>query len=258
MSTNFCIVTTTYKRPNEILRCVKSVQKQINSTWEMLIIIDDTKTNYDLLKKVAETDSRLTLLQNLENFGKNTSVNRAIDHLCERNFSGYIIFLDDDDWLSPNCLSDFADILKSSSHPWLVSQRISDTTKHSFTKNNTGRDMIHYQYDSLLKKSFLGDATHCIDFTSTKNVRFPRLIKNAEEWIYFAHLSTIHSHFKYIPTAGTVSAGYAQTGLTHQYHFNNESRKNVLLLFKEIFSRKIFSPFVYIYLFGRLTRSLFN
>lgn len=257
MKPNFCVITTTYQRPDAILRCIASVETQSYQAWQHIVVIDDIVSDYEPLRSLAHSATHLTLINNPQNLGKNASVNRAFEYLNQQAFTGYVVFLDDDDWLASDCLADFADRLHKTPYPWLVSERVEANTKKSFTTNHTKGDVISYQYHCLIKKDFIGDATHCIDFASTKNISFPLSIKNAEEWLYFAHVSTIHPRFIYIPKAGTWSEGYASAGLTDLYHQNQERTKNAIPLLKETLQRHIFSPLILSYVFLRLIRSFF-
>jgi hypothetical protein len=108
----------------------------------------------------------------------------------------------------------------------------------------------------LIHRTFTGDTTHCINFQIANNFLFPTRIKNAEEWLYFAQLSIAQGSFKYIPVAGTYSEGYAIDGLTHIYHNRHERIKNNWSVIKEVWSRKLFSPYILLYIFGRLLKSL--
>lgn len=255
MEPNFCIITTTHKRPDAILQCVESVYQQTYGNHQHIIVVDDTVSNYSQLRLLTQNRSDIHILTNEANLGKNASVNKALGYLHANNFTGHVIFLDDDDWLSPSCLQDFADILIKSQHPWIVSQRADATSHEPFTKNTTGRTKIYYQYDCLLKKNFTGDATHCIEFNSTRNILFPTSVKNAEEWLYFSHLSTFHKYFIYLPKIGTFSNGYSSEGLTNMYHKKSEDIKNNLPLLKEMIDRRICSPLIYLFICARLVRS---
>ncbi len=255
MEPNFCIITTTYKRPELILRCLDSSLKQTFRNWEHLIVVDDKESDYSALLSFSKSDPRFTILNNETNIGKNASINLAFKHLQNKQFSGYIIFLDDDDWLSPSCLLDFATNIARNPYKWLVSNR-TNTDSIPFTQNKTGGNLIHYQRNCLLKKNFAGDATHCIDFSIIKNIQMPLSIKNAEEWLFFAQLSTRNPYFKYLPVNGTISEGYANSGLTDLYHKNKEADKNAYKLLKEVVSRKIYSPIILGYTLTRFFRSL--
>lgn len=255
MKPSFCVITTTYKRPDAVLRAVSSVKSQLYPNWKLIVVIDDPISDYTKLESIVAESSQMHLIKNSINIGKNASVNSALDYLLAESFGGYIVFLDDDDWLTPSCLANFAETINKTAHSWLVSERVHATTQKSFTINKTGKNLISYQYHCLIQKNFFGDTTHCINFISTKNIRFPLSVKNAEEWLYFAHVSTIHPQFIFLPVAGTLSEGYAPTGLTDRYHQNQEQRQNAHMLAKEVWQRKIFSPLVLIYVAARLLRS---
>jgi glycosyltransferase involved in cell wall biosynthesis len=257
MKPSFCVITTTYKRPDAVLRAIQSVKSQSYSNWKHIVVIDDPDSDYYALHDLAATSPQLSVIKNTDNLGKNASVNVVLDRLHSESFDGYVVFLDDDDWLSPNCLTDFANSIHTANHPWLVSMRVNATTNKTFTTNDTGQNLISYQYHCLIKKDFSGDTTHCINFAGTKDIRFPLSVKNAEEWLYFAHISTIHPQFIFLPVTGTLSEGYAAAGLTDRYHKNQEQRQNARALSKEVWQRKIFAPLIISYLVVRLLRSFF-
>lgn len=257
MKPNFTIITATLNRPESVLKSVDSVLMQTNANWRLLLVIDDPVSDYSSLSHLSSTNPKITLLQNKENVGKNASVNRALALLREENFAGYIIFLDDDDWLSPSCLQDFTDAIANSKESnWLVSQRVNIFNQMPFTKNTTGRTVINYFKDSLVSHRFSGDTTHCLNFQWVKHVSFPTQIKNAEEWLYFSEVATLEPNFTYLPKAGTYSEGYAEAGLTDIYHEQKQKRRNLLPILKEVWQRKLFSPYVIFYVFIRTIKSV--
>ena len=79
-------------------------------------------------------------------------------------------------------------------------------------------------------------------------------VRNAEEWLYFAHVASIIPQFIYADVAGTLSQGYSPNGLTDQYHTRAERDKNALSLIKETASRHLFHPLIWLYLGHRLLR----
>lgn len=256
MKPNFCVVTTTYQRPEKILRCVQSVQAQAFTNWIQIIVIDDPISAYDRLHTLSKDDTRLITLVNKTNLGKNASVNKALAYLLNIKFDGYVIYLDDDDRLAISCMQDFANKIAEDGKKWLVSQRVSSTTDVPYTINLTGKNVISYTMDSLLKKTFRGDATHCIDFASVSNIIFSTQIKNAEEWLYFAQVSTRIPKFNYYEVAGTYSEGYSLDGLTNKYHQDAQYRKNTLVLWKEILREGKGSFTIYFYMLLRSIRAL--
>ncbi len=255
MSPNFCVITTTYKRPTTVLRCLESVTQQTCQKWRHIIVIDDPESDYAELATKAHTTAALTLIRNEKNRGKNAAVNTALARLAAENFVGHIIFLDDDDWLDPDCLSNFISAIAANpNQPWLVANRTDFNSKISFTKNKTGRTTISYLREALLTHTFSGDATHCLFFPPIAHVRFPTRIKNAEEWLYFADVARTYSCFLYTPFTGTYSEGYAVNGLTDLYHARAELKSNAPAILNEVWQRKLVHPFVLLYTISRLIR----
>lgn len=259
MEPSFAIIMTTYKRSTEVLRAVGSIRAQSHTSWRALVVIDDTETNYSDLTREVENDTRFAILKNTENIGKNASVNRALAVLRRDNFRGHVVFLDDDDWLAPACLADFATAIKKyPENHWFVSQRTHHETNVPYTFSKTTRDVIHYASDCLIERRFGGDATHCIDFALSVTAEFPTRVKNAEEWLYFAAVATTIPSFRYLPTPGTYSAGYAPGGLTDEYHKHTEQKQNAPKLAREVWERKLFDPYILLYTGLRLVRSIFS
>ncbi|PIT93332.1 MAG: hypothetical protein COU06_00440 [Candidatus Harrisonbacteria bacterium CG10_big_fil_rev_8_21_14_0_10_38_8] len=258
MKPEFCVILTTYNRPDSVLKSVKSVIGQNYDLWRLVIVIDDITSNYVALIELAKKDGRISIISNSRNIGKNSSINWALSRLRDESFRGYVIYLDDDDWLSPNCLDDFADGIKTyKSNNWLVSSRVNIRDGVSLTKNYTGDSVVNYKFDYLLRKKFTGDATHCLSFDYVKNIRFPEPIKNGEEWIYFSSVSMIFPSFRYICKNGTFSNGYSVDGLSSLYQKHTERKKNNLAILRLILKRRLFSPWILLYYLGRVIRSSF-
>jgi glycosyltransferase involved in cell wall biosynthesis len=257
MKPTFTIITTTYKRPDHVLKALASVQAQTYTNWHQLIVIDDTLSDYNQLKAHAALDTRVTIITNNVNAGKNASVNTAFGVLRAEQFSGYVVFLDDDDWLAPECLATFATMItQEPTLGWYVTNRTNSDTEVPFTHNHTGRHFISYLYDILLRHRFGGDVTHCIYFPTTATITFPTPIKNAEEWLYFAAVATIHKHFLYEHSTGTYSHGYSDGGLTDLYHKRTEQKNNARTLITLVWKRRLFHPIIVSYVLYRYLRSL--
>lgn len=255
MEKTFYIITPTFGRPKIILRAVSSLKRQKYSNWKQVIIIDDEVSDYSELVTQTSADSRFVTIQNEKNIGKNKSLNRALDYIRKQNLSGYILFLDDDDWLDPDCLLQYANIIdEHPQHNWFVTNRVNQTSGESYTKNLTERDKINYLKDYLIGHKFSGDATHCIATKIALKATFPNSIKNAEEWLYFAKLAKFSKNFLYQNITSTISEGYTENGLTDQYQRRSEMKKNVMPILKEIWKRKLLHPYILLYTLSRIVR----
>lgn len=95
------VVVTTYNREKYVAECLDSIVNQTFREIEILCV-DDVSTDgtYDILQQYAAKDSRIRLFRNARNSGVQVSRNLAI-HEAKGE---YITFVDDDDWLSPDCL----------------------------------------------------------------------------------------------------------------------------------------------------------
>ncbi len=249
----FTIITTTYRRPQLVLKSVTSVLTQTYPDWHLLLVIDDPVTDYHELKTLVAHNERIRILENTANQGKNYSVNRALDLLESESYTGHVVFLDDDDWLATDCLSQFA---QYSHEPWLVSERYNDHTKTSLTKNTLPGNRIEYTKDMLLFRRFTGETTHCLFFPTIKNLRFPTRIKNAEEWLYFASVAQILSSFMFLPVIGTYSEGYLADGLSVVTKSYREKLSIIKALYRETWQRRLTSPYAYLYLLGRTIKTI--
>ena len=95
------IITPSYNCAEFIERTIVSVQKQTYTNWEMLITDDCSSDNsVEIIKRIAENDSRIKLFQLDKNSGAGVARNNSIEHAQGK----YIAFLDSDDMWMPDKL----------------------------------------------------------------------------------------------------------------------------------------------------------
>lgn len=247
----FSIITPTYKRPDKLIIAFESVLKQDHRDWEMIIVNDSPDHDYSSFEEFLEKNkerlnNRIKYFKNEKNMGVNYSRNFALANMTED--SDYFIFLDDDDWLDPNCLTQAVKQINSNREfYWFVSNRLNVSENIKITENKTGRKVINYLSDWLIFKRFSGDATNIIS-KEYKNKRFSS-IKNAEEWIFYAQLP---KEFYYYDYNSSYSEGYDNSGITQTYKNRMEKIKNTSTLFWECIEFKILSPKILLYFFLRV------
>lgn len=96
------IIIPTYNRSLLLEETILSVINQDYQNWELLIVDDySTDDTQDLVESYIQKDERIKLLKNTRTKGAQGARNTGI--LAAQ--SKYIILLDSDDLLSPNCLS---------------------------------------------------------------------------------------------------------------------------------------------------------
>ncbi len=110
----FSIVITTYNR-KELLK--KAVQTSLRQTYSCeVIIVDDCSTDgTDAWVEKIQSEplgDRIKYVRNIKNLGHSDSINRGVA-IASGN---WIKFLDDDDYLAPECLETMAEAIELAQH----------------------------------------------------------------------------------------------------------------------------------------------
>ena len=110
----FSIVLPTYNRASVLLDSVLILQNQTYSDWELIIVDDSSQTFEDSIKKL--NDPRVFYW----NRGARLGVSSARNFGAQHANGNYLLFLDDDDRVSPNWLSDFSSLAEINHYPDLL------------------------------------------------------------------------------------------------------------------------------------------
>lgn len=110
------IILPTYNGDNQIDRAISSVQEQSFQDWELIVVIDgSTDTTCERVSKMATEDSRIIIVNNVENQGIQKTLNIGL----QKARGKYIARIDDDDeWVDIYKLQKQFDFLES--HPEYV------------------------------------------------------------------------------------------------------------------------------------------
>lgn len=250
---HFFIITPTYKRDALLLRAIESVANQKYENYTHIIINDNgAPLDVGILKKIQQ-QKNIFYIDNKKNEGKNKSLNKAIVAIGECFSSekhSYIIFLDDDDWLSPESLNKLALKIHHNPRQWIVARR-DVHNKIPLTIRNRNWNTFSYSRDYLLFKIFQGDATHCIPYQRTKHIFFPNSIKTGEEWLYFSSIEKTLGRFVFMDYGCTLTDGYLPHGVTTNY-----APPAYAIIVKEIMERKLLRPAIMLYIIGRKIKTL--
>lgn len=108
-----CVPTYNYAR--FLPDCIESVLRQTLSNWEM-VITDDCSTDgtEDIVRKYAQTDSRICYLRNERRLGMHGNLQRA----AELGRGKYLKLLCADDWIAPRSLDILCELMEL--HPRAV------------------------------------------------------------------------------------------------------------------------------------------
>ncbi|MEN9337874.1 MAG: hypothetical protein RIQ41_188 [Candidatus Parcubacteria bacterium] len=252
----FSIITPTYKRAEQLLRAVRSVQAQTYKDWEMIIVNDSPDDASYTSFATSIDDARIHYHANHTNSGVNASRNKALDSVSAS--SEWIIFLDDDDYLAPDTLQELQALITS--HPnrqWFITNR---AHKDGTQITQIPRPETAYSYirDYLILRRCRGDVTHIIRTKALHGIRFPLHVKQGEEWLFFYQLGMKESMF-YHDHNSTISDGYAETGLNFRKRSRYERLETLSVLLYEASARGFaYRPTFLLYLFIRLVRILFK
>ena len=112
------IITPTFNSEKYILQTIQSVQNQIYSDWEM-IIVDDCSTDKteSIILDLIAADNRIKFYKLQKNAGAGVARNQAITMASGR----YIAFLDSDDLWKPEKLQKQIDFLNTNNLPFTFS-----------------------------------------------------------------------------------------------------------------------------------------
>ena len=102
------IIIPNYNKGKFITETINSVINQTYKDWECVIIDDKSNDNsLQIIRKQIQDDERFKLLANNQNKGGSYSRNIGL----KKSKFNYIIFLDSDDILAPNCLQNRLDFI---------------------------------------------------------------------------------------------------------------------------------------------------
>jgi glycosyltransferase involved in cell wall biosynthesis len=102
------IITPAYNEEKHIGECIESVLRQTWPHFEMVVVDDaSSDSTAEIVKKYSAADKRVKLIRMQENSGVSTARNAALDNV----HGDYLLFLDADDWILPEMLSDLVEMI---------------------------------------------------------------------------------------------------------------------------------------------------
>lgn len=252
----FSIITPTFRRKDLLVRAVESLVSQTYEDWEMIIVNDSPQDESYLEFNSSINDPRIHYHVNTTNQGVNYCRNFALNKLSAD--SKWVIFLDDDDYLSPDALQTFHTlILLQGGHRWFVTNR-ANKDGSLITKFPKSETFYNYAWEYLISKRLKGDATHCIEtkLITQNRIRFSKLVKQGEEWFFFYCLG-IYEKMYYHDHNSTITDGYATSGLNYRKRSRSERFESMIRLGVEGYGRKVlFRPSFMLYLFLRILMTI--
>ena len=191
MPIKFSIVIPCYNQANFLRNCYLSLISQRHRNWEAIIINDgSTDETETVINQIIGFDKRVqTFIQ--PNAGLSSARNLGI-----KNITGnYVIFLDADDMLLPDCLSHIQiEILKN---PMVKLLQVG--YRHISQNGNA----VYQIVNPIAKKNLLPDILFnnigpvhslCIEHTLLQKIGyFDESLKSCEDWDYWIRVSFVHN-----------------------------------------------------------------
>lgn len=104
----FSIIVPSFNHANFLKDCICSIIAQTSETWQMILVNDGSIDNTEaVVKEFSEYDRRLCYI-----YQENQGLSMARNAGLKEAKGEYLLFLDADDWLEPNCLELFSSIVR--------------------------------------------------------------------------------------------------------------------------------------------------
>ena len=147
----FSIICPIYNSSKYLRECIDSVLSQEFSNFELLLIDDGSSDNSLLIcKAYEEQDNRIIVISQ-----KNSGPYLARLNGMQKASNRYLLFLDSDDKLMPNCLETLYKAITNNDYPDLIAYNFSVDSNgtHSHKEEFTQRQILN-SYDEILKYCF--------------------------------------------------------------------------------------------------------
>lgn len=162
MTKKISIVIITYNRIENLLIAIKSVKKQINIKYEMIIVDNNSNdSTEEVINKLASENKDIKYIKLNDNKGVAIARNIGFEN-CNGE---YVFFLDDDAYISKNdFLYNLVDIIENNSMIGAISSRVYDTQKKkdlipTRSKLHSNK-LLYFQGGShLIRKSIFGNSS---------------------------------------------------------------------------------------------------
>lgn len=103
------VIVCAYNRQAYLQKCIESIMKSDYPNLEIIVINDgSTDGTAQILETLNQADSRIRLMHKRKNEGVGAARNDGLDMAI----GDYILFVDSDDWIDSNHISDLYDLLQ--------------------------------------------------------------------------------------------------------------------------------------------------
>ena len=195
------IIVPVYNAENYLHQCLNSIREQTFKDWEAILVDDGSTDNSGkICDDFASVDNRLKVIHK-ENGGVSSARNRGIEE-CKGE---WCCFVDSDDWLEPDYLTNF--LIKDYAQYGCILQSFfcDNTTKHESIpfilpdKHIDKASELEYylEYSDKVHNGFLWHRLFAVNIIKSYVIRFPIGISFAEDGLFFLNY-ILHSENFYV------------------------------------------------------------
>ncbi len=241
MNHTYIIVTASYNRPDLLLRNINALLVQTYPHWLQIIVDDGSSANMQPALDLAKKDSRIITIAAEKNQGCNATRNTALDYINRQQLSGFISFVDDDDYLLPDALHLInTSINQTPGYSWYTADCVYPDSKKASRLSRHGK--LSYLNNYMFGKEIKGDLNHFIETRVCADIRFTDWFRNGQEWTFYSQLSQSNDFFAFDINVKVVE--YLDGGLTRQ-NINSQEKLKVfqlkVIILEPLISKKLLS-----------------
>ena len=262
------IIIPVYNAESYLDKCIESVITQTYTDWECILINDGSKDNSaSICDSWVKKDSRISVIHQ-PNKGVSAARNRGI----KESKGEFIVFIDSDDWVEPNYLSDMLNAILKYNSDLVITGQIHHKPKRNITifkpqeilffeltKNSTS-DFIknigffYGPYSKIFKANII----------KNNNIRFPIDLSLGEDLSFnFQYLEYTKSilclpvaNYNYrILNSGSLTSIYRDN--TFEIHYHLFKIRKIFFQRKNMWNN-ISKKYLYNQLWGIIYDALFN
>lgn len=181
------VIIPYFNKKEFIFKCINSILNQTYKNFEIIIINDEcTNDSRLILKKIANLDSRIKVINNKKNLGPGLSRNVGI----KKSKGKFLAFIDaDDEWVKNKLQSQLyfmkkKKLLFSHTGYYIISNKNKLIGKFSVRK--------FIEYENLINSCDIGLSTVMVSFQIKKDMIFCSL-KTKEDYVLWLQLSKKYS-----------------------------------------------------------------
>ncbi len=131
-------IVLNYSRPKETINAVKSLQKQEGEFKQQIVVVDNSEKGNISLKEFEDQED-IHLIKIEKNLGYSKGNNRGIEYALEKE-ADYVLLLNDDAYLSKDCIDKMLKIMEKSKNTGIASPKIFFAPGYEYHKKKYEKD----------------------------------------------------------------------------------------------------------------------